>query len=87
MVGEVTVASAEAPYLAVKLEIDPTALSDFVIAAGAPADADASDLGLAVSKVSEPMLDAATRLVGLLDDRAHQLGERAGGRGGWHHIR
>jgi AraC-like DNA-binding protein len=66
VVGEVTAASAEEPYLCMKLEPDPAQLSDLLIGGAAAAD-DEPDLGLAVAKATDDILDAAIRLVGLLD--------------------
>lgn len=66
VVGEVTVASKAEPYLCVKLEPDPTMLGDLLIGAAPPTDAE-PDLGLAVAKASDDILDAAIRLSGLLD--------------------
>lgn len=66
LVGHVTQASADAPYLCCKINIDLTALADLVIADGRrPA---ATDLPmLAVYPVDDDLVDAACRLVRLLD--------------------
>jgi AraC-like DNA-binding protein len=68
VIGEVVAASPSKPYLCLKLNLDRTQLSDLLLDARLPADAEKQpDLGLSVNLLSPEMLDAATRLVGLLD--------------------
>lgn len=68
VIGEVVRASREEPYLCLKLALDPARLSDLLIESrAAQRPDDDPDLGLAVSTLSPEMLDAAIRLVGLLD--------------------
>lgn len=68
VIGEVTVASPDEPYLCVKLELSPALLGDLMLQGGvqSPSDGD-PDLGLAVSVASGDILDATIRLVTLLD--------------------
>jgi AraC-like DNA-binding protein len=68
VIGEVVTASPGRPYLCLKLELDRTQLSDLLLDTRISANVGGQpDLGLAVSLLSPEMLDAATRLVGLLD--------------------
>ena len=68
VIGEVVAASPSKPYLCLKLNLDCTQLSDLLLDARLPAPAEREpDLGLAVSALTPEMLDAAVRLVGLLD--------------------
>jgi AraC-like DNA-binding protein len=68
VVGEVTDASPSQPYLCLKLDLDCTELSDLLLDARLPTDVEKQpDLGLSVSLLTLEMLDAAARLVGLLD--------------------
>jgi AraC-like DNA-binding protein len=68
--GAVVQASPQAPYLAFALALDPVVLADMLLAlpsqpTGAPSP------GLAVSPVTPDLLDAALRLLRLLDTPAH----------------
>ncbi|MBC7682006.1 MAG: AraC family transcriptional regulator [Ferruginibacter sp.] len=64
--GSVTQASADAPYLALSLELDPAVLADMLLTL--PGAAQVAPLpGLAVSPVTPDLLDAAVRLLRLLD--------------------
>jgi AraC-like DNA-binding protein len=68
VIGEVVAASPSKPYLCLKLDLDCALLSDLLLDARPSADVERQpDLGLSVSVLSPEMLDAATRLVGLLD--------------------
>lgn len=74
VLGQVIGASAEEPYLAIKVSVDPQEVTDLVIEMGdqAPtfeADAACSEVscGLCVAQMDLEMLDAITRLVELLD--------------------
>jgi AraC-like DNA-binding protein len=64
--GSVVQASPEAPYLALSLELDPAVLADMLLSL--PGTAQDTPLpGLAVSPVTPDLLDAAVRLLRLLD--------------------
>jgi AraC-like DNA-binding protein len=66
LVGHVLEASAEAPYLCCKIDLDPPALADMIVAQGRAAPA--SDLpALAVYPGDPDLIDAACRLIKLLD--------------------
>jgi AraC-like DNA-binding protein len=68
VIGEVTAASPSNPYLCLKLDLACAQLSDLLLDAPLPRDVEKQpDLGLSVSVLTPEMLDAATRLVGLLD--------------------
>jgi AraC-like DNA-binding protein len=68
VIGEVVAASPSNPYLCLKLDLDCTQLSDLLLDARLPTSVEEQpDLGLSVSLLTPEMLDAATRLVGLLD--------------------
>lgn len=68
VIGEVTAASPSKPYLCLKLDLDCTQLSDLLLDARLLKEAGKQpDLALSVSQLTPEMLDAATRLVGLLD--------------------
>lgn len=64
--GAVVQASPDAPYLAVRLALDPTMLADMLLALPDVAQETPSP-GLAVSPVTPDLLDAAVRLLRLLD--------------------
>lgn len=67
LVGHVTDASPQAPYLCCKIDLDIARLADLVIADGRAAPK--SDLPvLAVYPEDPDLVDAACRLVGLLDE-------------------
>lgn len=69
VIGEVVAASPAEPYLCLKLDLDRTQLNDLLLDAPLPTDVERQpDLGLAVSSLAPEMLDAAVRLVGLLDN-------------------
>lgn len=71
--GQVTTASAEEPYLAVKLAINPQTVADLVLELGAQLPQVAcpeATCGMYTTRADYPMLDAMTRLVGLLDSPA-----------------
>lgn len=68
--GQVLEASPEAPYLCMKLDLDPAALSALLLEMGPAApgpDADAPPRGLTLTEASPALLDAAIRLVRLLE--------------------
>lgn len=66
-VGQVVEASPEAPYLCIKLDLDPAEIAALLIDVGglAPGAGDAEP-SLAVSRVTDDLLDPAIRLVKLL---------------------
>lgn len=66
LVGHVLEASAESPYLCCKIDLDPTALAELMAAEGATESHPALP-ALAVYPVDPDLIDAACRLVGLLD--------------------
>ncbi|HSC84127.1 MAG TPA: AraC family transcriptional regulator [Pseudomonas sp.] len=66
--GEVTLASAEQPYLSLRLDIDPGEIGNLLAAAGPIGVPNHSDgRGLHVDRLDAPLLDAVLRLVKLLD--------------------
>lgn len=66
--GQVTEASDDAPYLCVRIDLDPAALAAIVMEQGdAAAVREDSARGLFISDTTEPLTDAAVRLVRLLD--------------------
>jgi AraC-like DNA-binding protein len=68
VIAEIVTASKTEPYLCLKLELDPAQLNDILIESGASTHAEEDpELGLSVGTTSADMLDAAIRLVGLLD--------------------
>jgi len=67
VVGQVVEASAEKPYLCLKIDLDPAEISALLIEAGGISAAAAeSEPSLDVSAVSTDLLDAAVRLVRLV---------------------
>jgi AraC-like DNA-binding protein len=66
LVGHVTVADPAAPYLCCKIDLDQAALTELILAEDhRPARADAP--ALAVHPIDDELIDAACRLVRLLD--------------------
>lgn len=66
LVGHVLEASEAAPYLCCKIDLDPTALAELMVAEGVPASR--TDLPILAVYPSDPdLIDAACRLVRLLD--------------------
>lgn len=72
LAGHVTQASPEAPYLCLRLDLDPAALAALVTDAAAPPPAAAARItrGLELSPVTAPLVEAAARLLRLLDTPA-----------------
>lgn len=72
LAGHVTQASPEAPYLCLRLDLDPAALAALVTDAAAPPPAAAARTtrGLELSPVTAPLVEAAARLLRLLDTPA-----------------
>lgn len=66
LVGHVTEASPDAPYLCCKIDIDQSALADFILAEGGRAPK-ADQPVLAVYRSDDDLIDAACRLMRLLD--------------------
>ncbi len=67
-VGQVTEASPEAPYLCLRLELDAAEIAALLIdVGGLAAGAGDAEPSLAVSRVTDDLLDPAIRLVKLLD--------------------
>ena len=66
--AQITEATPEAPYLCFRLDLDPQAISALLLKAGHAATSRApAERGLYLSRVTEPMVDAAIRLMKLLD--------------------
>ena len=66
-VGQVVEASPEAPYLCIKLDLDPAEIAALLIDVGSlAAAAGDAEPSLAVSRVTDDLLDPAIRLVRLL---------------------
>ena len=65
--GAVTRATPSAPFLVVILHLDPATIATLVLGASPHPPVPAPDCGLAVSPAGPAMLDAAGRLVDLLD--------------------
>ncbi|WP_051329467.1 AraC family transcriptional regulator [Geminicoccus roseus] len=68
VMGSVIEASAERPYLCLRLDLDMTALGELAIRhpASRP-EAEGLPVGIALHRTTPALLDAATRLAGLLD--------------------
>lgn len=70
VVGQVIEASAETPYLCFKLDLDPALLSAMLLelgSGGLDGDAQGAGQGVEVADATADIVDAATRLVRLLD--------------------
>ncbi len=68
VMGSVIEASAERPYLCLRLDLDMTALGEFAIRYPATRpEAEGLPVGIALNRTTPALLDAATRLAGLLD--------------------
>lgn len=68
IVGQVTRAAKEEPYLCLKIDIDSRMLSDLIAQSGHPADVTReTGRGLFVGKLPDALLDAVLRLTTLLD--------------------
>ncbi|MBU8538858.1 AraC family transcriptional regulator [Falsiroseomonas tokyonensis] len=68
VMGSVIEASAERPYLCLRLDLDMTALGEFAIRYPATrTEAEGLAAGIALNRTTPALLDAATRLAGLLD--------------------
>ena len=67
VVGQVTEASPEKPYLCLRLTVDPALIGELQQQVPAPKDAGAGGRAMYVARTSAPLLDAVLRLVRLLD--------------------
>jgi AraC-like DNA-binding protein len=68
VVGQVTEASAECPFLGIGIRIDPAEIAAMLLdAAAATGDTPARAPGVTVAIAGAPLLDALSRLAGLLD--------------------
>jgi AraC-like DNA-binding protein len=68
LVAQIIEASADRPYLGLTLELDFRAIAKLILDSNLPAPRTQHDrLGIAVSQVSLPLLDAFERLIDLLD--------------------
>jgi AraC-like DNA-binding protein len=66
--SQIVQASPRAPYLGLKIDLDPGAVSDLLLEMGPPGARDRTPpRGLAVSPMEAPLLDAVLRLLQLLD--------------------
>lgn len=65
--GQVLGATAESPYLCMRLDLDRAALTALALEMGPLHDEAPSDVGLGISPVTPDLLDAAIRLVRLLE--------------------
>lgn len=72
LAGQITRASLDAPYLCFMLNLDPASLAALITESGAPVPPSRSETtrGLELSAVTSPLIDAAVRLLRLLDDPA-----------------
>jgi AraC-like DNA-binding protein len=69
LVGHVVDASEEEPYLSLRLDLDPSLVSSVMVEAGHSASPNGADVrALDVSPLSPGLLDAAARLVRLIDN-------------------
>ena len=69
--GQIMEAAPEAPFLCMKLTLDPLVLNAVVIEGMVPRQEAEPEIGLQVSPVSPEIIDAAVRLVGLLGRPEH----------------
>lgn len=68
VVGQVTAASAECPFLGIGIRIEPAEIAAMLLdAALTPDDTPAHAPGIAVASADAPLLDALAHLAGLLD--------------------
>lgn len=69
IVGQIIEASAQSPYLCLRLDLDPAAINALMLDAGVPPSGDGAPLpSLALSAVTLELLDAVVRLVRLLEE-------------------
>jgi AraC-like DNA-binding protein len=68
VVGQVTAASAELPFLGIGVRLDPAEIAAILLESAAiPGGAAAGAPGIAVARADAPLLDAIAHLAGLLD--------------------
>lgn len=67
VMGSVVEASAAHPYLCLQLDLDPAVLAELALKFPRAAAADSVASGLTLGRTTPALLDAATRLVSLLD--------------------
>ncbi|WP_101926862.1 MULTISPECIES: AraC family transcriptional regulator [Luteimonas] len=67
VIGTVVTASEAAPYLSMQLVFDPGLLGELLLQMGGLADAPDAGPGLVLGRMTPGLLDAATRLLRLLD--------------------
>jgi AraC-like DNA-binding protein len=73
VVGQVIEASAERPYLSLRLELDPALVGSVMVEAGHLSSRDRGDVrALNVSPLDAELLDATVRLIRLLDSPAEE---------------
>ena len=70
LIGQVTHASAREPYLGLHLSIDPTQIGTLLAEAELPVQS-APTRGISVGRLDAPLLDAAMRLLRLLEKPQH----------------
>ncbi len=70
IVGQVTEASSERPYLCIKVDIDSRMLSELIAQAGNPSAGTTSERGIFVGKLEDGLAEAVLRLARLLDTPA-----------------
>ena len=72
MKGQIVVATAERPYLCLRLALDTRLIGELLLQLGPTAvTKPSSDRGLFLAKTNAPFLDAVIRLVRLADDPRH----------------
>ena len=75
VVGQVVEASAERPYLSLRLDLDPALVGSVMVEAGHLASRSQGDVrAIDVSPLDADLLDATVRLVRLLDSRRPKRG-------------
>lgn len=67
VMGSVIEATAAQPYLSLQIDLDAAVLGELALAYPRPAAANMAAAGLSLSAMTPGLLDATTRLVGLLD--------------------
>jgi AraC-like DNA-binding protein len=73
LAGRITEASEERPYLSLRLELDPALVGSVMVEASHPTPRDnAAVSAIDVSPLDAGLLDAAVRLVGLVDSSAEE---------------
>ncbi len=73
--AHISAASADDPFLGIGIDLKPEAIASLLLEAGQPRLApERPPLGIAVSDADRPLLDALSRLLGLLDEPADLRG-------------